>query len=133
MKIKDYWENWRKLTSNLTESTRKLAFGAAAICWFFKKADYTFPPKILLSLLFIVFFFIFDILQFFIQIIKLKKWIRKKEDEIEEQIGDKKLEEHEIGGAPVEIYDLPDLFFYMKVVSLFIAFFMLILQFLLIA
>jgi hypothetical protein len=63
MRLGDVWEEYKDLTKDLTETGRKLGFAAAAICWFFKTPEVTFPYHIYISLLFIVGFFSCDILQ----------------------------------------------------------------------
>jgi len=79
MNITDVWNEFKQNTREVTESSRKIAFAAAAICWFFKTDNASFPKYIQLSLVFIVLYFIFDILQFLVSVISLKKWATRKE------------------------------------------------------
>lgn len=66
MKISEVWKTYEFYTEKLTEQGRKLAFAIAAICWFFKTPEITFPEYILYSLLFVVSFLLFDLLQYLI-------------------------------------------------------------------
>ena len=63
MKTKELWEQYQHYTRDLTEHGRKLGFAGAAICWIFKRDDFTFPLMIYAALLFFVAFFIADVLQ----------------------------------------------------------------------
>jgi|SRR5437016_12811974 len=64
MTTEKLWEQYQYYTRDLTEHSRKLAFAVAAICWFFKTPDITFPPAIFWSLALLVCFFVFDVLQY---------------------------------------------------------------------
>jgi len=81
MKIKDHWDDYAFYTEKLTELSRQLAFAGAAICWFFKTPDVTFPTSILLALIGLVIFFISDIMQYLFSAILLKCWLRPIEKE----------------------------------------------------
>src|SRR5436853_6308817 len=65
MKLSDLWKNQEIYSRDLTEHSRKLAFAVAAICWFFRTPQITFPPAILWALVFLVGFFILDVLHYF--------------------------------------------------------------------
>lgn len=79
MKNSELWESYEFYTGELTKFSRQLAFAAAAICWFFKSEDVTFPRSITVSLFFVVLFFILDILQYFISAHLLRWWTRREE------------------------------------------------------
>jgi hypothetical protein len=79
MTNKEVWSQYKDYTRDLTELARKLAFAAAAICWFFKASDNTFPANIYLALFFVVVFFFSDILQGLSGALLIKWWIRKEE------------------------------------------------------
>jgi hypothetical protein len=79
MKNQELWESYKDYTKNLTEFSRKLGFGAAAICWLFKTNDNTFPPLILAGLGFAVLYFACDIMQFFLGAILIRVWTRMEE------------------------------------------------------
>jgi hypothetical protein len=79
MKLTEVWESYAFYTEKITEQSRKLAFAASGICWFFKAPDIRFPPTILTALLCIVLFFTIDLLQYFISAMLLKYWARKQE------------------------------------------------------
>ena len=59
------WESYQHYTRDITEHGRKLGFGGSAICWIFKRDDYTFPLMIYAALLLFIAYFIADILQSF--------------------------------------------------------------------
>lgn len=61
----DPWAEKETYDKGLTENSRKLAFAAAAICWFFRGDDVTFPVVILLSLTAVILFFAFDLAQYY--------------------------------------------------------------------
>jgi hypothetical protein len=63
MTLLDIWDEYKENTTQVSEIGRKLAFGGAAICWFFKTPEATFPMFILLALLAIVLYFTCDVLQ----------------------------------------------------------------------
>src|ERR1700730_6361806 len=65
MTTEQLWERYVEYTRDVTEHSRKLAFGTAAICWFFKSPQITFPPAILWCLGLLVIFFVFDVLHNF--------------------------------------------------------------------
>ncbi len=79
MTLQDAWKEYQENTKALSEIARKLAFAGAAICWFFKGGDATFPGKINLSLVFIVLFFFCDMLQYLASVLLLKIWARRQE------------------------------------------------------
>jgi len=76
---KELWEQYQHYTQDLTEHSRKLAFGGAAICWFFKSDKITFPPAIYWSLAFVVAFFICDVLHYLAGALVLRGWILAQE------------------------------------------------------
>lgn len=79
MKNNDLWKQYDEYTKALSENARKLAFAAAAISWFFKTQENTFPSNILVALLFIIAFFMADIMQYFSASLLLRCWTRKEE------------------------------------------------------
>jgi len=125
MKIEEIWEEYKESTNELTSNGRKLAFGAAAVCWFFKSPDAKFPTLIIFSLLFIVFFFTFDILQFLSSVVSLRSWAKKKEKEMYEKNGNLEGDVEKPGW----LTRLPFSIFMLKILFLFLAFFFLIWEF----
>ena len=79
MKNSELWKSYEFYTGELTKYSRQLAFAGAAICWFFKTPEVSFPKPIIVSLIFIVLFFVFDILQYFVSAHLLRWWTRKEE------------------------------------------------------
>ena len=122
MGIKELWSEYEACTRELTESTRKLAFAGAAICWFFRSPQVTFPTSINFSLFFIVAFFTFDILQFLSATLLLKFWVRHKEIEIElKQREGESIDEQDFL-KPTWLNQGPFTFFILKILFLFGAF-----------
>jgi len=60
---KQLWEQYQSYTRDITEHGRKLGLGGAAICWIFKREDFTFPVMVYAALLFFIAYFVADILQ----------------------------------------------------------------------
>lgn len=85
MKNAELWESYNYYTGELTKFSRQLAFAGAAICWFFKSEEITFPKPILVSLVLIVSFFILDILQYFLGAHILRWWIQREETKMWEK------------------------------------------------
>lgn len=78
MKNAELWEQYKSYTRDATEFARKIGFAAAAICWFFK-TDSGFPVAITWALLFVVGFFVFDVLQSLSAALIYRKWLHKAE------------------------------------------------------
>jgi hypothetical protein len=81
MKLESLWGDYKEYTSSLSEQARVLAFGAAGICWFFRSKQTTFPGAIMVALLFVVAFFMTDLLQYYSAAVFLGLWTRSKEKE----------------------------------------------------
>ena len=79
MKNEELWASYVDYTKALSEFARKLGFGAAAICWFFKAPDNAFPPNVKISLIFVVLYFMFDLLQYMFGAALLRAWTRHTE------------------------------------------------------
>ena len=86
MKLSELWRNQEFYSRDLTEHSRKLAFAVALICWFFKSEKITFPPAILWSLVFLVGFFIFDVLHYFWGAVRYRRFIHREEKELGEKV-----------------------------------------------
>ena len=87
MKLSEVWKTYDFYTEKLTEQGRKLAFAIAAICWFFKTPEVTFPQDILLSLVFVVSFLLFDVLQYLIGALLTGGWARSREKKMWKEKG----------------------------------------------
>jgi hypothetical protein len=79
MKNSELWAQYQDYTRELTAHSRKLAVAAAGVCWLFKDDSGAFPILILVSLLFVVLFFLFDLGQPFIAVVLYRWWIRREE------------------------------------------------------
>jgi hypothetical protein len=87
MKISELWQSYQGYTRDLTDHARKLGFAGAAICWFFKTPQVTFPPLIYWALISIVGYFIADVLQSLSGALVTKRFTEKKEFELLQQAG----------------------------------------------
>ena len=80
MKVSEVWSQYQGYTKDLTEQTRKLGFAIAAICWFFKSEETTFPDLILLSLAFVVLFLVLDVTQSLAAAVRRRRFARGEEE-----------------------------------------------------
>jgi len=87
MKLSEVWKTYEFYTENLTDHSRKLAFAIAAICWFFKTPEVTFPPSILWSLIFVVLFLLLDVFQYLIGALLTGGWARQAEKKMHKTTG----------------------------------------------
>ncbi len=87
MKTTELWQNYQSYTEALSKNSRKLAFAGAAICWFFKSEKLIFPPAISGALIFIVLFFLLDILHYFCAAVILRVWTRNAEKKMWKEKG----------------------------------------------
>lgn len=81
MKNSELWGQYKQYTEDLTTNSRKLAFIAGGLCWFFKDDKGVFPVLILITLLLLVLYFAFDLLQYFTAALFYRQWIRAAETE----------------------------------------------------
>lgn len=79
MTTETLWEQYGEYTRDVTANSRKLAFAVAAICWFFKTPEITFPPATLGCLALLVVFFICDILHYVIAAFTLRRFLEAEE------------------------------------------------------
>ena len=90
MTTEKLWDRYVAYTRDVTEHSRKLAFAAAGICWFFKTPEITFPPAILWCLTLLVVFFILDVLHYFIGAFMIRWFLEREEkkhwEETEEEL-----------------------------------------------
>lgn len=87
MKTDKLWETYQHYSRDLTEHARKLAFAAAAICWFFKSPRITFPPAVMACLSLLVLFFILDVIHHLWGATRLRRFLRRKEAELYKRTG----------------------------------------------
>src|SRR5580693_7962245 len=69
---KELWEEYQHYTRDITDHGRKLGLAGVAVCWIFRRVDFTFPIPIYAALLFFVSYFIADIFQSFIGALTVK-------------------------------------------------------------
>lgn len=92
MKIADHWTSYVEYTEDLTKTCRQLGLANGAICWFFKSPTVTFPKSILVALLLLCLYFLFDVLQYFIASWRIKSWLEKEETKAMNEVGHLNLE-----------------------------------------
>ena len=88
MKTAELWGEYQYCTRDVTENSRKLAFAVAAICWFFRTPESTFPPVVLWSLALVVCFFLFDVLQYLSAAFTLRQFLEHEEAKHHEATGE---------------------------------------------
>ena len=117
--IKDAWDSYKDYTEISSTNSRKLAFTAGVICWVFRSPDNTFPEEILFAIIFIVGFFIADLLQYIAASIILFFWTRNQERN--KHVNDIPIEDVEISLSPtLDVF--PRSLFYIKIALLFMAY-----------
>ena len=79
MKLLECWQQYATYTKDITDQGRKLGLVIGAACWFFKTPQASFPFWVLLSLLFLVAFFLLDLLQLLCAAVLLRWWTRSEE------------------------------------------------------
>jgi len=121
MTNKEVWSQYKEYSQSTSDISRKMAFGGIAVCWLFRDQNTGFPQLVFSSLIFLLIFFLFDLLQYLITTLLLKKWIRKEEIKMWEAVG-------AIEGnyqKPTWV-DLPAFsFFIIKIIALIISFILL--------
>lgn len=88
MNNKEAWSHYKDYTRDVTEHSRKLGFAGAAICWFFKDTNAAFPAPILYALIFLILFFLADIVQSMSGALLTKRWLRAEEIKKFEETGE---------------------------------------------
>jgi hypothetical protein len=80
------WETCKEHSKQFTDNASKLAFAMAAICWLFREEKVinqakvmTFPTIITITLLLIVFYFLFDVTQHLTFSILMRRAVSKEE------------------------------------------------------
>jgi len=118
MQSRELWASYVEYTSSFSTSARQLAFAGAAVCWFFKTPEVTFPRLILLALLLFVGFFLADLAQYYVAAMLLNVWTRTREKDLWAKKGIIE------GDFPKPAWlDAPALyFFHVKFVSLLLGF-----------
>ena len=120
MKNADVWENYKEYTRDVTENSRKLAFAGVAICWILRRDDGSFPVLAIGALLFIVAYFILDIVQSMVSAIRLKRWIQQEEKTIWEESNQESIEGEYL--LPRDLDRPAQIIFYCKIGALLFGF-----------
>ena len=85
----EVWQEYKEYTKDVTVNSRRLAFGAAALCWFFKSLPPApmFPTLILWALGCVVLFFTLDLLQYGVSAFILRFWMQRQEQKRWDETG----------------------------------------------
>lgn len=118
MKNAEAWGHYRDYTRDITELTRRLAFGAAAICWIFRSADGRFPPTALWALLSVFLFFGSDLAQALLAAVGQRNWLLAQEEAQHTETGTIEGEYHK----PASLDTWPYRLFRLKLVFLALAY-----------
>jgi len=78
----EVWSHYKTYTTDITDLSRRLAFGGAAVCWIFRNADGSFPRPVLWAFLGLFAFFGSDVLQSLVGAMGHRQWIRERENEL---------------------------------------------------
>ena len=106
MKLEDLSHDTQELTKIASETGRKLAFAAAAVVWAFQIKEVHSPRALLLTMVFIFIYVLFELSQSLVTISGINGYIKTKEKE-------KSLDETSIG-FPKKVIDQNYTFFYLK-------------------
>ena len=71
---------YRRQSSKASDNARTIAFGAAAICWFFKTKDVQFPSLIIMSMISLSAYFVCDLLQYYTSAVSYYGFYRNVRD-----------------------------------------------------
>lgn len=122
------WEEVDGYTKVVSEQSRKLAYAATAICWFFREGEpgiVSFPTTIVVALFFVVLFFASDLGQYLVHSAKLTNFTYKEEDRFEKETGSNS------GpiAIPTDLLKWGDRLFNLKLFCLFATFVSLLVEF----
>jgi hypothetical protein len=84
---RELWQSYDFYSSELTKHSRHLGFAGAAVCWFFRTPEVTFPKWILVALVMIVAYFLLDLLQYYSGAILRRFWIQREESKMYQATG----------------------------------------------
>ena len=73
------WAAYGSYTRELSEQGRKLAFAAVGVAWLFRTPSGSLPNLLLACLFLTVAFFLFDLLQYAVAALAVRRWVRSEE------------------------------------------------------
>jgi hypothetical protein len=79
MHSKVIWKSYDDYTRLFSGNSRKLGFAAGAIAWIFREPAGDFPTSVEWAWVFIIGFFLADVLQYFVAAIILRQWMLTQE------------------------------------------------------
>ena len=114
----ELWDQYQRYTRDATEFGRKIGFAAAAICWFFRNDAGAFPAPIVWALLWLVGFFVADLLQSLVSAAVYRVWIQRQETKRKAETGTIQGEYRKPRKLDYPAYT----FFWIKMLFLFLAY-----------
>ena len=79
-KLSVVWRDYADYTALASEQARKLGFAIAGVCWFFKApSGFSLPTSVFWALVWVLTFFIFDLLQYVFGAAMIGLWARSHE------------------------------------------------------
>jgi hypothetical protein len=87
MTNQEVWTQYKDYSQTTSDIARKIAFAGIAICWLFRDKNNDFPSLVMIALVFLLLFFLSDLLQYLITALLLRRWIRKEEIKMWENVG----------------------------------------------
>jgi hypothetical protein len=118
MNNRQVWDAYDYYTSEISKNARTLGLAGIAICWFFRTPALTFPRPILWALVFVILFFIADLLQYYISAMRVRTWMRAEE---ERRLAETKSLEGEYD-LPIGIHTPGHVLFHVKLATLLAGF-----------
>lgn len=76
------WKPYGEFTKAASDNSRKLALSGVALAWSLKAHDFVFPSGATIGLIFLVVFFLCDLLQYYLGALLNRRWVRSRETEL---------------------------------------------------
>jgi len=112
--LRDLHKSCTKGSENASDVARKITYGGAAVCWFFKDAKLHFPTFILISLGLLSIFFMLDLMQYYL------RW--RLDSNLYDKIETDSISPEETKKVDIRIRKILDRIFSFKLLALFLAF-----------
>jgi hypothetical protein len=112
--LEDLHKSCTKSSENASDIARKIAYGGAAVCWFFKGPKLNFPTLILISLGLLSIFFMLDLMQYYL------RW--RLDSDLYDKIEIDSISPEKTMKEDIRIQRILDRIFSFKLLALFLAF-----------
>lgn len=80
MTNQEVWDQYKDYSQTTSDIARKIVFAGIAVCWLFREPNNNFPELVISSLILLITFFFFDLMQYLLSTLLLKGWIRNEEN-----------------------------------------------------